>query len=382
MKGSRPLRNGVREARVRLGLSQQELARAAGVTRQTIGGIEAGLYQPSVAVAMRIARVLGAGVEDLFWLDDEVPRVQAVMALPPARPASGRVSLARVGGRWVAYPLGGERAFRTEVVPVDGLVEEGEEAGDEGRVAVRLVGGDVEDLERGVVIAGCSPALGLWAREAERRHPGLRVQWLHANSTQALELLAKRLVHVAGVHLRDPATGEYNVSFVRRALPGRAVSLIHLGTWREGLAVWPGNPKGLRGAADLARPGVRVVNRERGAGARALLEEALRTAGVPGETVQGLDRVVFSHQEVAREVARGAADAGVVPAAVAAAYALDFVPLQEARFDVAIPDEWLTLEPVRQLLATLSLRALRRQLELAGGFTTERTGELVARVVA
>src|SRR5690348_12179052 len=104
------LRNQLKAVRTRLGMSQQELAATAGVARQTIGGIEAELYAPSAAVALRIAKALGCRVEDLFWLEEDLPTLEATLATDAHAETPLRVALARVDGRWVAHPLLGDRA--------------------------------------------------------------------------------------------------------------------------------------------------------------------------------------------------------------------------------------------------------------------------------
>lgn len=378
MRQQGELQNRLRTVRTRLGLSQQDLAQAAGVTRQTIGGIEGAQYSPSATVALRLARVLGCRVEDLFWLEEALPTLDAVPASGLENRPTGRVSLARVAGRWIAHPLAGDAAFRAEMVPADGLLSAG---GEEGSVRVDLLDEPLA-LARTVMLAGCAPALSLWARAAERWHPGLRVQWTFANSMEALAALARGEVHAAGLHLWDAGEAEYNAPFVRRALPGRAVVLLNLGVWEEGLVVRPGNPRGLARGSDLARADVRVVNREEGSGARLLLDQLLADEGVPPGAVRGFDRVVSGHLEVAREVAAGRADAGVTSASVAATYGLGFVPLREVRYDLAVLKQSLSEEPVRQLLGTLDHRWVRTQLSMLGGYDTLRTGEIVAELPA
>src|SRR3712207_3255950 len=136
MRQESAVRNQLRSIRTRLGLSQQELAEAAGVTRQTIGGIEGGLDSVSAAVALRLARALGCRVEDLFWLDEDAPTVCAVAACALPQEESVRVTLAEVDGRWIAHPLRNEHAVREELIPCDGIATTG---GDAGLVSVRLV---------------------------------------------------------------------------------------------------------------------------------------------------------------------------------------------------------------------------------------------------
>jgi putative molybdopterin biosynthesis protein len=366
------LNNCIRTTRSRLSLSQQQLAEAAGVTRQTIGGIEAGQYSPSATVALKLARALGCRVEDLFWLDEDLPTVDALLAAENVREGDLRVSLARVGGRWVAHPLAGDAAFRTEMVPADGI---GKPDGSGSTLSVKLVD-EPETLSRTVVVAGCTPALSLWARSAERWQPGLRLHWVHANSMEALESLARGEVHAAGVHLLDPATGEYNAPYVRQMLPGRRVALVNLGVWEEGLVVAAGNPKRLSGAADLAGRDVRIVNRDEGSGARLLLDTLLSVNGVSPAGIAGYGDVAKSHEEVVRAVAAGRTDAGVSTASMAGVYGLGFVALREVRFDLAIPEEYLEEEPVKQLLDTLHHRWVRTQLRLLGGYDTSATGEI------
>lgn len=395
MKAESGLRNQLKAVRTRLHLSQQELASAAGVARQTIGGIEAELYAPSAAVALRLAKALGCRVEELFWLDEDTSELEARRAKPTTHEAangdeaatrSGRVLLGRIGNEWIAHELEGEAAFRTEMVPSDGVTlppsrpvsstnNEIRQRAASDTVSVRLLD-DVESLVRTVLLAGCAPSLSLWARSAERWHPGLRVGWMLANSTNALEKLARGEVHAAGVHLSDPLTGTDNAPFVRRLCPNRDIVLVTLGAWEEGLIVAPGNPKTLRQTSDLARPDVTLINREMGAGSRLLLDSLLTAEGIAGETVAGYGRFVTNHLDVARTIASGQSDVGVSVASIAVAFGLDFVPLRTVRYDLAIVRDYMDSEPVQQLLETLQHRWVLSQLKALGGYDTTHTGEI------
>jgi DNA-binding XRE family transcriptional regulator len=113
------LHNNLKALRLRLGLNQQELARRAGVTRQTISGVESGLYLPSTLVALRLARALGCRVEDLLWLEEETTSLDVVPAASVPVGCASRLLLARVGDRWIAHPLSGEQTVRTELLPAD-----------------------------------------------------------------------------------------------------------------------------------------------------------------------------------------------------------------------------------------------------------------------
>ncbi|PLZ58624.1 XRE family transcriptional regulator, partial [Fischerella thermalis WC344] len=151
------LRNNLKQIRTRLGMNQQDLANLAGVTRQTISGVESGQYAPSTTISLRLAKALGCHVEDLFWLEEDLPEIAAVPAqnLPVGQDL--RVILARIGGKWVAHPLIGKDAFRTEMIPADGAANH---LSLMDTVLVKLLD-DPKKLYNTAVLAGCSPALSL-----------------------------------------------------------------------------------------------------------------------------------------------------------------------------------------------------------------------------
>ena len=366
------IESNLRAIRQAAGLSQSELAGLAGVTRQTIGAVEAGLYAPTMGVGLRLARALGCGVDDLFRLPDDPPTVAAEL-LPPAvgvAAAPLRVQLARVGSRTLARPL-------DAYGPADGLVSPGQ-TGElpPGKVVVRLLA-EPTMLDRTAVVLGCDPALATLGVHLGRRHAGLRLAAASLGSLAALEALARGEAHVAGMHLLDEATGEYNLPFVRRAFAGRRVTMVTAAHWAEGLIVAAGNPRGIAGAGDLARPDVAIVNREVGAGSRAALDHALRAAGVAPAAVRGYGRTVSSHRAVAEVVAAGLADAGPGIQAAAEALGLGFVPLGHERYDLVIPAEHRDSPPVQALLDTLVSPAFRAELEAMPGYDLSRTGTVV-----
>ncbi|MCS6815622.1 MAG: substrate-binding domain-containing protein, partial [Cyanobacteria bacterium] len=280
------------------------------------------------------------------------------------------------GGRWIAHPLRGNDAFRLEMIPADG---EGSYASCSNRLRVRLLD-DLEKLHNTVVLAGCTPALSLWARAAERWHPDLRVHWTFDNSMSALHRLCRGEVHIAGMHLYDPITQEHNLPFVQAALQDTPAVLINLGIWEEGLLTPLGNPLNLQTIDDLTRPDVTIVNREEGAGSRQLLERSLQEAGIDHQLVKGFEQVVYSHLEVANAIVLGKASAGVSTASVANAFGLGFIPLHRSRYDLVVLKSHLESPPVQQLLSTLGHRRVLSQLQALGGHDTSQTGEVVATI--
>ncbi len=376
MKQDNDLCNNLKQIRLRLGMSQQDLAAIAGVSRQMIGGVETGQYAPSTTVALRLAKALGCQIEDLFWLEQNTPELEAVPTQDFPRDTPLRLSLARVGGRWIAHPLIGNNAFRLEMIPADG---EAIYATNSPTLHVKLLD-DLEKLRYTVVLAGCTPALSLWARAAEIWHPNLRVHWTFDNSMSALERLCRGEVHMAGMHLYDPITQDYNVSFVQAAVQETAAVLINLGSWEEGLLIHPDNPLKLKTIHDLNQPDVMIVNREQGSGSRQLLERSLQQAGIPFHALNGFDQIAHNHLEVAHAIATGNASAGVSTASVAAAFGLGFIPLHRSRYDLVTLKPYLEETPMQQLLSTLGHHRVLSQLEALGGYDTSQTGEVITTV--
>jgi molybdate-binding protein len=244
---------------------------------------------------------------------------------------------------------------------------------------------DAERLERTALLLGCDPALGIVAGHMARLARGreaTRLSWLEAGSAASLAAIAGGTAHLAGLHLRDGETGEFNVPQAARALAATGGVVVAFTRWEQGFVVAPGNPKGIRSAADLAREDVRLINREAGAGSRALLDQMLVGAGVPQSAVSGYERQVASHFQVAGTVAAGGADAGIALAAAAEAYGLDFVPLVEVRFDVAIPADHLDHPAVGLFLEALHSRSLRDELRLLPGYDVSEMGTERAEVPA
>ena len=377
MKQDSSLRNNLKSIRTRLAMSQQDLANIAGVTRQTISGVESGQYAPSVEITLRLAKALGCQVEHLFWLERDLPEIEAIIAKPVGDVQQLRVSLARVGGQWIAYPLIGKDAFRQDMIPADG---EAHRQSNTDKLRVRLLDDNMDSLYNTVVITGCSPVISLWARATERWHPQLRVQYNFANSMAALHSLCRGEAHIAGMHLYDSKTGEYNTPFVREALAGREAVLITLGVWEEGLMVKSGNPQGISSLSDLVAMGATIVNREVGSGSRLLLEQTLEKEQVSSHDLSGFDHIITSHQDVAQAIASGFADAGISTASVAAAFGLGFVPLRQSRYDLVILKEYLEETPVQQLLSTLGHPLVHSQLQILGGYDISKIGEVVATV--
>lgn len=199
-------------------------------------------------------------------------------------------------------------------------------------------------------------------------------------STAGLRLVGEGGADLAWAHLLDLDSGEYNLPDVPRLLGGRPAVLVHVFHRDLGLVVWTGNPRRLRGVADLARPGLRFVNRQPGSGTRHFLDAALTRAGVCPGAVAGYRDEVSTHWAVGLRVLRGEADAGLATRAVATALSLGFVPLARERFDMVVPRDAFFRPPVQALIEAVRSDRFRRRLEAWGGYDAGQAGRVLAEV--
>ena len=291
-----------------------------------------------------------------------------------------RVRLGRVGGELVATPLPRGAGVLTSLVRADGLLVvpaglEGHHAGE--HVDVTLLRG-VAAIDRTIVAVGSHDlVLDLAASELRAADPGVTLASSNVGSLGGLVALRDGLCHVAGSHLLDPETGEYTLPYVDRVLGDRDIAVVRLVHREQGLLVAPGNPLGLETIDDLARPGVRYVNRQRGAGTRVLLDHELRRRAIPSDAVTGYGREEHTHLAVAAAIAAGRADAGLGIMAAARAFELDFVPVTQEPYDLVLDAATLDEPVTAPLWALLEEAVFRRAVEGLGGYDTTEMGRRI-----
>jgi molybdate-binding protein/DNA-binding XRE family transcriptional regulator len=369
--------NSVREKRQLLRLSQKQVADQAGITRQAICAIEANQYSPSTSVALKLAQVLRCRVEDLFSLKGGGEIIEGELIGPlPKGLSNVRAQVSQIGGRLMVRPLIGLGDLATLSTTADGLIVG--PGSDAKHLKVKLFH-DREAISRNIVVAGCDPAMFLASEHLKKSAKDNLVPFLMGSSV-AVGALKRGEVHVAGVHLVDERSGNWNLPYLERNLRGIDCLVVTFAHWEEGLIVQAGNPKKIRGAGDLARPSVKVVNRESGSGARRLLDTELEKCGAQPAKVRGYGDEVFSHLDVASRVKAGLADAGIGVRAAASICALDFVPLQRERYDLVIPKiHYDTLPGLRRLLDMMVGKSFREELDGLGGYDTHDIGRVVER---
>ena len=292
-----------------------------------------------------------------------------------------RVTVGRVGERWIAAPLSRGAGVITSLVRADGLViipagSQGIQAG-EG-VTVRLYTPSSE-LARTILILGSHDlTIDLMAQHLAAR--GARLTSANLGSLGGLLALQRGEAHVAGSHLLDPDSGEYNLAYVRRYLPGAPVVVMGLALREQGLILPRGNPKGVRGLEDLARSDLTFINRQRGAGTRVLLDYHLDRLGIRSEHVRGYDREEFTHLAVCVAIASGRADTGLGIRAAAETMQLDFLPLFQERYDLVFRREHYESPQLRPLLEVLHSQAFRESVMRLPGYDASPMGKVIAEI--
>jgi len=292
-----------------------------------------------------------------------------------------RVKIGKVDDHFIATPVTRGAGVLMSLVRADGFLRipamsEGVGAGSEIEVELLRSKSDIENTI--VCIGSHDNALDLLANILKKRFPRYSLSSAHVGSMGGLMALKRGEAHVAGTHLLDEETGEYNVAFVRRFLSDKGVLLINLVYREQGLLVPEGNPKNIRGFEDLTRDDIVFVNRQSGAGTRLLTDKCLRELGINSADVKGYDREEYTHMGVASAVLTGVADTGLAILASARALGLDFVPVARERYDLAIPKRFLKIDMIENLLKIIREDAeFRETVAGLGGYDISDMGRMM-----
>ena len=291
-----------------------------------------------------------------------------------------RVRMGYVGDKLMASPLNRGAGVVSSFMKADGILRipqgrEGYEAGDQ--VEIRLLC-PLQKLKNTLVVIGShDPLLDEVGNLLHMADPSLYMSSSHVGSMGGIMAVRRGEAHAAGCHLLDTETGRYNVSFLRKYFPNGGVKLVRCVGRNQGLMVAAGNPLGIRSFSDIARPGLRYVNRQKGSGTRILADYLCKENGLVQDSIYGYDREELTHTSVAAQIAGGSADAGMGIYSAAKLYGLDFLPICIEEYDLLIPDGAYDTPLIQRLLAVLKSDAFRDKLMDMGGYTLDRPGQII-----
>ena len=293
-----------------------------------------------------------------------------------------RVTLGRVGAKLIAVPLARGAGVITTMVHADGLLRipslvEGLNAGEEAEVELLR---PEEDIENTILCTGSHDlAIGVLEDRLKLGRPELKIAATNVGSLGGMLALERGETHIAGTHLLDPETGDYNVPDIKRTIPKVPLVLVHLAQREQGILVPRGNPKVLATLRDLSKPGIRFVNRQPGSGTRVLLDHALKKLGLEPASIAGYEREEFTHMAVGVAVASGLADAGLGVRGAATALGLDFIRVASEHYDLLVARAFFESERGELLMEIIRSDGFKRVVADLGGYDPERAGEVLYR---
>lgn len=291
-----------------------------------------------------------------------------------------RVRMGEVGGKLTASPLSRGAGVVSSFMKADGILEvpqgtEGYEAGEE--VQVRLLS-TPEKLQNTLVVIGShDPLLDEVADMMHRADPTVFMSSSHVGSMGGIMAIRRGEAHAGGCHLLDTETGVYNLSFLKKYFPNGGIRLVRCVGRQQGLMLAKGNPLDIKEFTDIAKNGVRYVNRQKGSGTRVLMDYLCEQNAVNVSDIYGYEREELTHTSVAAQIANGSADAGMGIYSAAQLYDLDFLPICIEEYDLIIPDHAWETPVVQQLIATLKSPAFREKMLAMGGYTVDHPGEII-----
>lgn len=291
-----------------------------------------------------------------------------------------RMKCGRVNQRFVATPLDRGAGVTMSLVNADGILKipknvEGYEAGEEVELILMR---PREEIENTLVSIGSHDVLmDMVANIIHKNKQLVNLSSAHVGSLGGIMAIKKGECHIAPIHLLDEETGTYNLTYLKRYLADEAVVLIKGVKRTQGMIIPKGNPQNIQGIADLVRPEIRFVNRQRGSGTRVLLDYLLKTAQLDTNQVLGYSREMNTHMMVASAVKSGSCDVGIGVLSAANMMALDFIPIGEEAYDFVILKENLDDPRVQIFIQVLKSQEFKEALKRLGGYELEQPGEIV-----
>jgi putative molybdopterin biosynthesis protein len=322
----------------------------------------------------------------LLGCEPELPEMIKAKLSRPVASSLGqeeflRVKIGQVGNNLVATPVGRGAGALMTLQRADGIIQIpalSEGVAPDSEVAVTLIRSKNEIKNTLVCIGSHDNTLDVLANFLKRRYPSYSLSSAHVGSMGGLMAIKKSETHIAGTHLLDEKTGEYNIPFIKRFLKDIPLKVINLVYREQGLIVRKGNPAGIKNIADLAGSDIVFINRQPGSGTRLLTDKCLREKGINIQDVKGYDKEEFTHMGVASAVASGAADTGMGILTAALALDLEFIPVAHERYDLVIRDEHVDKPMMKAFLEIIASDNEFRDTVLSlGGYDVSDMGKIV-----
>jgi len=292
-----------------------------------------------------------------------------------------RVKVGKVGEKYIVSPMGRGAGLLMSVVRADGyiLIPAGSEGYSQGQIIDVYLWKTKEEINNTIVCIGSHDnTLDVLYNFLRKKYPHITLSSAHVGSMGGLIAIKKGEAHIAGTHLLDEATGEYNIPFIQKILPEKKVVLINLVYRTQGFIVRKGNPKNIKTFEDLIREDVVFINRQAGSGTRLLLDKHLRELGINPSQIKGYENEEYTHMGIAQAVLSGRADVGLGIYAAAKALDLDFIPVTEERYDILIPKEFLDLEIIQALLDIIKNdKNFKNMVASLGGYDIRDMGKVM-----
>jgi len=344
---------------------------------------------PGYPVAAYIALELFVMPLLYFWQKQKPPERPRLKAVSSRRIVSSlkeeeflRLKVGKVNDKFVAAPLPRGSGVSMSLVRADGLsvIPQDKEGFEMGEVISVELWRSAEEIENTIVCLGSHDlSLDILNDHLKRMEGGYTLSSAHVGSMGGIMALKRGETHLAGMHLLDPSSGQYNIPYLKRYLPEENIVLVHLAKRELGLMVAKGNPLNITKLEDLLRDDVVFVNRQKGAGTRLYLDFMLKEKGIDPALIKGYEREEYNHLAVAATVAAGGAHAGLGIRAAASAFEIDFIPLAQESYDLAVSGFFFDSPPCRALLEVIGSSSFREAVEKMGGYDLTGSGEILWR---
>jgi putative molybdopterin biosynthesis protein len=289
-----------------------------------------------------------------------------------------RVKIGKSEEKFYITPLPRGSGLITSLTNADGIVRIpafSEGLNENEVVEVELLRPVGEILNTIVMVGSHDLTLDILANLLGKFYPPVFLSSHPVGSLGGILAIKNGICHIAGLHLLDPETGEYNFPYIKRYLEGIPVRVIHLVYREQGLILQKGNPKKIKRVEDLFRRDVTFINRQKGSGTRILLDHTLKTLSLEPGQIRGYEKEEYTHMAVASAVAGGISDTGLGILSAAKAMGLDFIPITKERYDIAIPSIQFEDEKIQRMIETIRSDEFKKMVFQMGGYDVSRTGE-------